>query len=75
MWPMIAGLGPILGEGLLGYFIGVTGAETAWSYRDGAAFSGNSAAQRVSSPYRLRRERPRVAVLSDNAVASPAKRR
>ena len=34
MWPMIAGLGPILGEGPLGYFIGPTGSETVWEYRE-----------------------------------------
>jgi carboxyl-terminal processing protease len=70
MWPMIAGLGPILGEDVLGYFISPTGSETRWEYRDGASWSGGNAVQRVDTPYRLRRERPRVAVLSDNAIAS-----
>ena len=70
MWPMIAGLGPVLGEGLLGFFISPTGAITSWEYRDGASYSGTNAIQRVDNPYRVRRERPRVAVLSDNAVAS-----
>jgi carboxyl-terminal processing protease len=37
MWPMIAGIGPVLGEGLAGYFIDPTGAEILWEYRDGAA--------------------------------------
>jgi hypothetical protein len=31
MWPMVAGLGPILGEGVLGYFIDPVGVETRWS--------------------------------------------
>ena len=70
MWPMIAGLGPVLGEGLLGFFISPTGATTSWEYRDGASYSGANAIQRVDNPYRVRRERPRVAVLSDTAVAS-----
>ena len=70
MWPMIAGVGPIVGEGVLGFFIGPTGETAEWAYRDGAAWSAGGVAQRVSAPYRLRREQPRVAVLSDNAVAS-----
>jgi len=70
MWPMIAGIGPVLGEGVAGYFIDPVGVETAWEYRDGAAWEGGVANQRVAAPYRLRRDRPRVAVLTDNAIAS-----
>lgn len=70
MWPMIAGVGPLLGEGPLGYFIGPTGAETLWEYRNGASLSGGVAVARVTTPYRVRRDPPRVAVLSDNGIAS-----
>jgi carboxyl-terminal processing protease len=70
MWPMIAGLGPILGEGPLGYFIGPTGTETIWEYRGGSSYSGNFAVTTVNPPYTLRRPAPRVAVLSDNRIAS-----
>jgi len=70
MWPMIAGVGPLLGEGPLGYFIGPTGAETLWEYRNGASLSGGFAVARVTAPYRVRRDQPRVAVLSDNGIAS-----
>ena len=70
MWPMVAGLGPLLGEGTIGYFIDPAGAETPWFYRDGASWEGNVAAQRVDAPYRLRREHPRIAVLVDGRVAS-----
>jgi C-terminal processing protease CtpA/Prc len=70
MWPMIAGVGPVLGEGVAGYFIDPAGVETAWQYRDGAAWEGDVANQRVAAPYRLRRHRPRVAVLTDNGIAS-----
>jgi carboxyl-terminal processing protease len=70
MWPMIAGVGPVLGDGVAGYFIDPAGVETAWEYRDGAAWEGGVANQRVAVPYRLRRDRPRVAVLIDNGVAS-----
>lgn len=70
MWPMIAGLGPILGDGPLGYFLGPTGSETLWEYRSGASYSGGFAITTVSPPYTLRRTAPRVAVLSDNRIAS-----
>ena len=70
MWPMVAGVGPVLGEGVLGYFVSPTGVETRWEYRDGASWIGSTVAQRVDVPYRLRREQARVAVLVDGAVAS-----
>jgi hypothetical protein len=70
MWPMVAGLGPILGEDVIGWFIDPVGRETSWESRLGGSYSGGFLAQRVDNPYRLRRERPKVAVLVDNGVAS-----
>lgn len=37
MYPMIAGLGPLTGEGVLGYFINKKGLKRSWSYRNGLA--------------------------------------
>jgi carboxyl-terminal processing protease len=70
MWPMIAGLGPVLGEGPAGFFIGPVGGQTPWAYQNGSSTSGGTAVVSVPSPYRLRREQPLVAVLSDNRIAS-----
>jgi carboxyl-terminal processing protease len=70
MWPMVAGLSPVLGEGILGYFIDPAGVESVWEYRNGASLSGGFTAANVTTPYRLRRPQPKVAVLADNAVAS-----
>ena len=70
MWPMVAGVGPLLGEGVTGYFIDPTGVESAWEYRDGASWDGGVVQQRVDAPYRPRRNGQRVAVLSDNATSS-----
>lgn len=70
MWPMIAGVGPVLGDGLAGHFIAPGNLPVPWGYRPGASWLENTSLQQVSSPYRLRRERPRVAVLTDGAVAS-----
>ena len=72
MWPMIAGLGPIVGEGLLGYFVRPVGGAVPWGYREGTSWSGSNhaSAQTVTSPYRLRQPDPAVAVLIDGRVAS-----
>ena len=70
MWPMIAGVGPVLGDDVLGFFISPTGATSQWELRDGASISGTFVAHRVDNPYRVRRQRPRVAVLTDGGVAS-----
>jgi hypothetical protein len=70
MWPMIAGVGPILGEGRAGYFIDPVGTESWWEYRVGASWNDGSLMQRVDTPYRLRHESPKVAVLIDSGTAS-----
>jgi carboxyl-terminal processing protease len=70
MWPMLAGTGPVLGEGIVGYFIDPDGGHSAWEYADGASRSNGAIIQRVTTPYRLLREAPRVAVLTDGLVAS-----
>ena len=70
MWPMIAGVGPILGTGTAGFFVPPVGTATRWGYNGQAAFLGSSAVQPVADPYLLRRSNPRVAVLTDKGVAS-----
>jgi len=70
MWPMVAGVGPIIGEGVLGYFINPAGVENVWEYRDGASWNGGVILQRVDAPYTLIRQRPKAAVLVDNGIAS-----
>jgi hypothetical protein len=70
MWPMIAGLGPIVGPGALGAFVYPDGREFMWYYRDGGAWLENTLVQSVPAPYTLRKPNPRVAVLADNWVAS-----
>jgi hypothetical protein len=64
MWPMLAGIGPILGEGRAGAFVDADGQETPWSYRDGQAFYGEQVAAEVEgSAYQLVEPMPPVAVL------------
>jgi hypothetical protein len=70
MWPMVAGVGAVLGEGVAGYFVSPGGASTPWSYQGGGSFSGGSLVSQTSTPYQLMRPGTRVAVLTDNLVAS-----
>ena len=70
MWPMLAGVGPILGEGVAGYFIGPDNSEQFWSYTNGASILSNSNIVIVPQAYSLINPDPKVAVLLDNGVAS-----
>lgn len=70
MWPMVAGLGPILGDGTAGGFGDPDGGITWWGYRDHASFHDGSALVTVTTPYRLLRPNPRVAVLTNCRVVS-----
>jgi hypothetical protein len=70
MWPMIAGVGSVLGNGIAGYFSPPAGVPVPWSYQDGTALSGTSEIVRASAPYLLMTPAARVAVLTDVVVAS-----
>jgi carboxyl-terminal processing protease len=76
MWPMLAGVGPILGEGIPGAFIDADGVRTLWYYQDGVAGvergGTRQAITRVARPYRLRRPNPPVAVITGTSTASAA---
>jgi len=71
-WPMLAGIGPLLGEGICGYFAVPGGAKPeAWFYRKGAAGIGKSAITKVSrKPYKLRQKQAPVAVLTGPRTGS-----
>jgi hypothetical protein len=70
MWPMLAGIGPILGQGEVGAFVGPDGSKKKWSYRDGKALEGKEVAEAAAEVYRLKRADPPVAVLTDGKTAS-----
>ena len=70
MWPMVAGAGPILGEGIAGYFIDADGMESPWSYSDGSSKASGNIIVQVNEPYELLAADPKVAVLLDNGIAS-----
>lgn len=70
MWPMVAGVGPVLGEGTAGYFVNPDSIKTPWGYANGTSVLNDVILVRVTNPYTLARPDPWVAVLTDGAVAS-----
>ena len=71
MWPMVAGVGPVLGDGIAGYFVYPSPASAvAWSYAAGSSSSGGQVAAQTTTVYELKRRAPKVGVLTDGLVAS-----
>jgi hypothetical protein len=70
MWAMLAGIGPILGEGELGAFTEKDGGRTKWYFRGGKALLGKEVAAAAPAAYVLRQEGTPVAVLIDADTAS-----
>jgi C-terminal processing protease CtpA/Prc len=74
MYPMIAGIGFVLGEGPLGYFVSSNGVEDDWFYRQGSA--GTMVGSRESTMAQVRdaplsiSDLPPVAVLLDSGTAN-----
>lgn len=74
MWPMLAGIGPLLGDTIVGQFIGPTG-RTRWWYRDGGVglVQPDGAFIRIGHVARnfVTLDRfPPVAVITDTGTAS-----
>lgn len=69
MWPMLAGVGPVLGEGIVGWIV-YNNREYEREYRAGAALSLGETFARVATPHTLLKEYPKVAVLTGRSVAS-----
>jgi C-terminal processing protease CtpA/Prc len=69
--PMLAGLGPILGEGEVGASVDVDGNMEIWSYQDGQALAAGQVFTQVQGPaYELKASSPPVAVLTGMKTAS-----
>jgi len=71
MWPGLAGLGPILGNGKAGAFVDPDGNKVDWGYRDGQAFLGDYVQVQVDGPVsQLKLVSSPVAVLTGVNTAS-----
>lgn len=69
MWPMLAGLGPLLGEGELGAFV-YADERSTWSYRNGQALLEGEVLSQVDEPCLLRNLCSPVAVLLSRLTRS-----
>ena len=69
MGPMLAGVGPLVGDGPLGAFVAPDW-RAVWSYRAGQALVGQHLLAQVEEPYELRRPAPPVAVLTSRLTRS-----
>jgi carboxyl-terminal processing protease len=71
MYPMIAGLGPLIGEGTCGYFFNLDDKlDYSFSYQNGIAKLNDQSIVAIEKPYRLINSTLKVAVLISNATAS-----
>jgi C-terminal processing protease CtpA/Prc len=68
-WPMLAGVGPILGEGTVGYFVDPDSLVNTWTYEDGVAALDGFPQAGATVPYDLAVP-PLVALLTDSLTAS-----
>lgn len=71
-WPMLTGVGPLLGDGVHGYFVSSTSGERIpIAYHDGSAFEGRHVLCRVSSKgYHTQRNRKSIVVLTGRRTVS-----
>ncbi|MBS1508055.1 MAG: S41 family peptidase [Bacteroidetes bacterium] len=70
MWPMLAGIGPLLDGYVTGYFIDTYGGSTSWAYQNGAALYNGSPVVTASEPYLVINAKNKIAVLMDGLTAS-----
>jgi hypothetical protein len=69
-WPMLAGIGPVLGTGVCGYF-GADEDQSDWSIAEGRSLMDDAVQCAISrAPYTLLAPVPRVAVITGPSTAS-----
>ena len=69
MYPMIAGIGPLIGDGLAGYFISPK-KEEKWFYKNGASWEDARLQVKIKQPYYLKNINIKIAVLIGENTAS-----
>lgn len=71
-WPMLAGIGPLLGEGIAGYFVDIEGNKVGWYYKNGASGDeeykiGTHISRR---PYYLKKDVPIAVLIGPKTTSS-----
>jgi carboxyl-terminal processing protease len=69
-WPMLDAVGPLLGSGVVGWFVYPDGMKTAWSYSDGEVQQGGKTMIGIENAYHLKHPVPPVAVLTGRNTRS-----
>ncbi len=70
-WPMLAGIGPLLGNGTCGYFVKNNNQKSSWFYLNGESGVDNKPIAKISNkPYELINNSNPIAVLTGNKTAS-----
>ena len=73
MWPMLAGVGPLLNsEGVQGGFLAKDGNITPWAYDSGIVKMGDEEMLRVTNPYKVKDKSVPIAVTINGRTASSA---
>jgi hypothetical protein len=70
MWPMLLGIGPILGDGTAGYFVNNKNNFEKWGYSEGTVFMDTTIVIQMDSFYKLRNKDKKIAILINSVTAS-----
>ncbi|MEL6719439.1 MAG: S41 family peptidase [Bacteroidota bacterium] len=69
-WPMLVGVGPLLGEEVAGYFA-ENGDFSGWKYKNGVGYQEDAAQSKMKGKvYQLKNKQPKIAVLYGSNTAS-----
>ena len=70
-WPMLTGIGPLLGNGICGYFIDKDGQKDSWYYQDGESGINHVPISKLSTePYELFNSFKPIAILTGYRTSS-----
>ncbi|MDP4209598.1 MAG: S41 family peptidase [Bacteroidota bacterium] len=70
MWPMLTGLGPILGDGIAGYFANNDSVYISWGYSKGTVFCDKNQLMKLNNPYKLKNDIKKLAIIISNHTCS-----
>lgn len=70
VWPMMLGLGPLLGEGIMGYLVDADTNYFNWGVKNGGVFYNNEQVMKLLNPYCLKNKIKKLAVIISRRTAS-----